>query len=394
MKIWIDGYEANIPQRLGSSQVAFELLRSLERIDRKNDYTILLPSPPLEDLPNERAGWRYKILKPKRLWTRIALPLALYSANIKPDLIFSPTHYVPRFVPRKIKRVVTIFDLSFLHFPESFLKKDLWQLKNWTKFSVINGDHIITISKFSKDDIVKQYGLARQKITVAYPGYDEKEFRVQSSEFRVKAVKEKYKIGDNYIIYIGTIQPRKNLVRLMKAFGSAIHLEGAKVHLRGVRERSRNELELVIVGKTKGEGRQGWMYEDILQTPQNLGIKDRVKFLGFVPTEDLPLLLSGALAFIQPSLWEGFGIPVVEAMATGVPVIVSNASSLPEVVGKAGLLVDPYSIDQIEQAIRTIVADKKLQQKYSKEGIAQAKKFSWDKMARTVLKVFKELAAK
>ena len=130
------------------------------------------------------------------------------------------------------------------------------------------------------------------------------------------------------------------------------------------------------------------MYEDTLQTPLNLGIESSVKFLGFVPTEDLSLLLSGALAFVQPSLWEGFGIPVVEAMASGVPVIVSNVSSLPEVVGKAGLLVDPYSIDQIEQAIRTIVADKKLRQKYSKEGNVRARNFSWDKMAREVLKVF------
>ena len=181
----------------------------------------------------------------------------------------------------------------------------------------------------------------------------------------------------------------------MEAFGNAIHLEGGgvrwnKVHLRGERERSRNELELVVVGKTRSEGRQGWMYEDILQAPRELGIDDRVKFLGYVPTEDLSCLLSGALASIQPSLWEGFGIPVVEAMATGTPVIVSNVSSLPEVVGKAGLLIDPYSIDQIEQAIRTIVTDKKLQQKYSKEGIIQAKNFSWDKMARTVLKVFEK----
>ncbi len=133
------------------------------------------------------------------------------------------------------------------------------------------------------------------------------------------------------------------------------------------------------------------MYEEILKSPKDLGIEDRVKFLGFVPTEELTDLLSKALAYVQPSLWEGFGIPVVEAMASGVPVIVSNVSSLPEVVGKAGLLVDPYSVDQIEQAIRTITTDKKLQQKYSKAGIVQAQKFSWHKMAKEVLKVFEKL---
>ena len=227
MKIWIDGYEANVLQRLGSSQVAFELLKSLEKIDVKNDYTILLPTPLLEDLPKEREGWKYRILKPKRLWTKITLPLTLYSARQKPDLIFSPTHYIPRFSPRKVKRIVTIFDLSFLHFPEMFTKRDLWQLKNWTKFSLDYADHIITISKFSKQDIVSQYGVDKNKITVAYPGYDREKFKIQNvsketafsrAKSKLKEVKRKYKIGDNYLIYVGTIQPRKNLIRLIEAF--------------------------------------------------------------------------------------------------------------------------------------------------------------------------------
>lgn len=393
VKIWIDGYEANVPQRLGSSQVAFELIRHLEEIDHENDYTIILPTPPLDDLPKERVRWRYKILSPKRLWTKIALPLALYTANIKPDLIFSPTHYIPRFSPAKVKRIVTIFDLSFLHFPEMFTSRDLWQLKNWTRFSVENADHIITISQFSKDDICQQYKLPKEKITVAYPGFDKEKFKVQSARFKIEEMRKRYKVGNNYIIYIGTIQPRKNLERLMEAFSRIVESE----HLRSVPQVQHHlgggKLALVIVGKTSGEGRQGWMYEDILQTPERLGIEDRVRFVGFVPTDDLPALLSGAFVFIQPSLWEGFGIPVVEAMATGTPVIVSNVSSLPEVVGKAGLLVDPYSVDQIEQAIRTIAADEKLRQEYSKEGILQAKKFSWDKMAREVLKVFEKVAS-
>ena len=394
MRFWIDGYEANVPQRLGSSQVAFELLTQFERIDKKNEYTIFLPDPPLSDLPKERKGWKYRVLKPKRLWTRIALPFALYTARQKPDLFFSPSHYLPRFLPSKIKKVVVIFDLSFLHFPEMFNRDDLWKLKNWTKFSVNNADCIVTISKFSKEDIYKEYSTPKKKITIAYPGYDKEKFRVQSLEFRVGEVKKKYNVGDNYLIYIGTIQPRKNIIRLMEAFGNAIHLEGVKTHLRGVRERSKNELELVIVGKHKGEGKQGWKYEDILKSPQKLGIESRVKFLGFVPTDELAFLISGATAFIQPSLYEGFGIPVAEAMACGVPVIVSDVSSLPEVVGQAGLLVNPYSVDQMEQAIRTIVADKKLRKKYSKAGLERVKMFSCGKMAKEVLKVFDRVEKK
>lgn len=368
MRIWIDGYEANVSKRLGSSQVAFELIRHFEKIDHQHDYVILLPESPMDDLPKERNRWRYRVLKPKRLWTRIALPLALYTTRQKPDLIFSPTHYMPRFSP--VKRVVTIFDLSFIHFPQMFEKRDLWQLKNWTKFSVKNADHIITISDFSKKDILEQYGVEKECITVAYPGYDVNIFHPIGDRLKVKSILKKYATLDNYIIYIGTVQPRKNLVRLIEAVS---RIEG---------------LKLVIVGKTTGEGRQGWMYEDILQTPKKLGIEDRVKFLGFVPTEDLPYLLSGALAFIQPSLWEGFGIPVLEAMACAIPVLVSDVSSLPEIVGKAGLTFDPYSVDQIEQAIRAIISDSKLRLRYSKLALIQVNKFSWDKTAKTVLKAF------
>src|SRR5689334_15062120 len=139
MKIAIDGYEANVLQRLGSSQVAYQLLKHLEKLDSKNEYTVFLPEAPLDDLPKERLGWKYQILKPKKLWTRIALPWALYTGKEKFNLIFSPTHFIPRFSP--IKRIVTIFDLSFLHFPKAFIKSDLWRLNNWTKFSVKNAEH-------------------------------------------------------------------------------------------------------------------------------------------------------------------------------------------------------------------------------------------------------------
>lgn len=375
MKIAIDGYEANVPQRLGSSKVAYELIKNLEKIDKKNEYVIYLPGEPLPDMPKPRNNFSYSVLKNNKLWTYFSLPLKLFREKNKPDLFFSPTHYIPRFSP--VKKIVTIFDLSFLHFPEMFKKSDLWKLKNWTKFSISNAEHIITISNSTKKDIVSTYGISKDKISVAYPGYDREKFtllagrqEVQSSKFKVEEIKEKYKIKNPYIIYIGTLQPRKNLIRLIEAVSRI------------------EDLNLVVVGKTSGEGREGWMYEDILKTPVELGCEDRVIFTGFVQGEDLPFLISGAVCFILPSLWEGFGIPVLEAMACGTPVIVSNSSSLPELVGNAGLKVDPYSVDQIEQAIRTLYTDKKLRVKLSKLSIVQAKKYSWEKMAKTVLKVF------
>lgn len=370
-KIFIDGYEANVSQRLGSSQVAFELIRSIEEIDHENEYTILLPNKPLSDLPKERDGFNYKVLRPNKLWTRIAIPFALYTTKQKPDVIFTPTHYIPRFT--KVKRVVTIFDLSYLHFPQMFEKKDLWQLTNWTKFSIENAEYIITISQFSKKDIIKNYKVDKKKITVAYPGFrSDKYFPISNLE-KIEQIKSLYKIYGNYIIFIGTLQPRKNLKKLIECF---LKIEN---------------LKLVIVGKTVGEGRKGWMYQEILDTPKNLGIEEKVIFTNFVPDEDLVYLLNGATAFILPSLCEGFGIPVVEAMACGTPVLVSNVSSLPEVVGKAGLLFNPNSQDQIEQAIRTIATDKKLRTKLTKLSIAQAQKFSWKKMAKMVVEVLENV---
>lgn len=393
MKIAIDGYEANVKERLGSSQWAYELINHLEKIDRKNEYVILLPSAPLDDLPRPRVNWTYKILKPKKFWTKIALPSELFLRQYKPDIFFSPTHYIPRFSPGKIKKIATIFDLSFLHFPEMFEKGDLWKLKNGTKFSAQNADYIITISNFSKQDIISQYNLNKKKITVVYPGYDDEKFKTQISNVKTSEIKRKYKIGDSYIIYIGTVQPRKNLVRLMEALAH-VHLPGEVTDGTAITHLGGEQLQLVIVGKITGQDRGGWKFEEILATPKQLGIEDRVKFLGFVPTDELNDLLSGSLAFVLPSFWEGFGIPVVEAMATGVPVIVSNVSSLPEVVGNAGILVDPYSVDQIEQAIRVMVTDKKLRQKYIKLGLQQAQKFSWKKAANEVLKVMKFASGK
>lgn len=371
MRIAIDGYEANVPQRLGSSQIAFELLKSLEKIDHKNEYIIFLPQMPMDDLPQERPGWRYQLIHINSFKTWLAIPLALFTAKEKPDLFFSPTHYGPVFSP--VKRIITIFDLAFLRFPQFFKKRDLWQLKLWTKISVMNATHIITISRASRDDIIKYYKVDENKITVAYPGFDKTIFHPISDQTAIQTVLDKYEIHGDYVIFIGTIQPRKNLVRLIEAFKKI------------------DNLKLVIVGKTSGLGRQAWMFEEIIKKPKELGTEDKVIFTGFVPAEDLPYLINGARAYILPSLWEGFGIPPLEAMACGTPVIVSSVSSLPEVVGSAGALVDPYSVEQIEQAIRAIGFDKKLRALKSREALKQAAKFSWTKMARIILKTFEEV---
>lgn len=375
--IWIDGYEANVPQRLGSGQVAFELIRNLEKIDHHNDYTVCIPNQPMEDLPGVRDGFKYKVLKPVKFWTRVALPLELLKAGQKPDVFFSPTHYIPRFT--NIKRVSMVFDVAFMRYPKMYKQKDLLQLREGTRYSLIHASSIITISKSSKKDIIKYFGkkndpkldpkILEEKIIVSYPGYNNKLYHPIKSPDKTQEILNKYSIKKPYVIYVSTIQPRKNHTRLIEAFKNI------------------ENLQLVIVGKTKGEGREGWMFEEILNLPEKLGIKEKIIFTGFVPDDEAVYLLNKSTALVYPSLWEGFGIPVVDAMACGVPVIVSNVSSLPEVVGKSGLLVNPESVVEIEQAIRLVSTDKKVHNKLCKMSLMQVKKFSWQKMAKDVMKV-------
>ncbi len=218
MRIWIDGYEANVSQRVGSGQVGFHLLRQIERLDKQNDYTVILASVPNADLPKEREGFRYKLIRPSRLKTWIGIPVALFSAKQKPDVFLSPTHYIPRFAPKGIKRVVMIFDLAFFHFQDLFTPKDFLQLKNWTGFSIKHADHIITISQSAKKEIEKYYDTSPEKITVAYPGFDNEVFKPINDPKKVRQLLDRYGISGNFVVFLGTIQPRKNIKKLIQSY--------------------------------------------------------------------------------------------------------------------------------------------------------------------------------
>ena len=206
-------------------------------------------------------------------------------------------------------------------------------------------------------------------------GYDQKRFKPQPKP-KIEAIKTKYKIKSDYIIFVGTLQPRKNLERLLEAF---------ELITRDQRPETSN-LKLVIIG------RKGWLYEPIYQKVKDLGVQSKVVFTDYVPDSDLPPLISGAKAYVLPSLWEGFGIPVIEAQACGVPVVVSSTSSLPEVVGDSGVLIDPNSADSIAKGIEKVISDDKLAHTLIQKGFQNVKRFSWQKCASNTLKVLDELA--
>ena len=362
MLIGVDGNEANVDRKVGIGEFAYRLLAEFYlRKDDDLDFEIFLKNPPGSDMPKEDKHWKYRVVGPKKFWTQFGLPVNLYTSRKKPDVFFTPTHYAPRFSP--VPCVVSIMDLSYIYYEYLFNKRDLYQLKNWTAYSVKNAGKIITISNSSKDDIIKYYKVPSGKIAVVYPGI-KKILDVKYKELGMGDLNKKFGIEGDYILFVGTLQPRKNITRLIEAFA-----------------KTKKDLQLVIVGK------KGWLYEDILSAPKKFGIEDRVKFLDFVKDEDLPSLYKNALCYVLPSLYEGFGLPVLEAMEYGCPVITSNISSLPEAGGNAALYIDPYNVEDIVEKIEKVVNSSALRAEMRKKGLEQVKKFSWEKSAGQVLEV-------
>jgi len=372
MIIGIDVNEANVDRKVGISEYVFQLMRQFSALPSKGvRWQVYLKNNPPKDFPDKTERWQYIVFGPKKLWTQLALPLRLAFSGSKPDVFFSPGHYSPRF--SRIPRVISIMDLAFHHFPEYFTTKDLAQLKSWTKYSILKADAIITISQATKDDILKLYGVKSEKVHVVYPGIKET-LSLEPHIYPMKELENKFGITKKYLLFVGTLQPRKNIRRLIEAF--------SKVY------KSNSDLQLVIVG------RKGWKYEEILSAPEEYGVKDSVAFLDFVKDEDLQMLYKGAQCFVWPSLYEGFGLPVLEAMRYGCPVITSNISSLPEAGGDAAVYVNPENVDDIAEKIKRVLGDKELRESMIKKGYQQVKKFSWEKAAKETLEIIKEVVKK
>ena len=372
MLIGIDGNEANVENKVGVSEFAFELLNRFSQIKREDSkIQVYLKDKPNSDLPLESNTWKYRVFRPKKLWTQWRLPLELYLARPRPSVFFTPSHYAPRFSP--IPTVVSVMDLSYLHFPELFNKSDLYQLINWTKYSVKKAKAVITISNSSRFDIIKAYDLPEAKVHVIYPGIKDI-IDLEPHIYPMNELSTKYQITDEYILFVGTLQPRKNIKRLIEAFSKLIS------------EPKHKNIQLIIVGK------KGWQYEDILAAPDEFNIPTQVKFLDYVHDEDLPQLYKNAICYVLPSLYEGFGLPILEAMQYDCPVITSNISSMPEAGGDAALYVNPTDTDDIMKKMKKLVESKELRKELIKKGRAQVNKFSWEKAAKEVLTILTSVA--
>lgn len=364
----IDGNEANITQRVGSNVFAFELLVALEELTRANtkvEWTVLLSSAAVEDLPEERKGWQYQVVGPKPFWTQIGLPLHLFFHQHKYQVFFTPGHYAPR--TSAIPYITSVMDLGFLKFPKQFRKKDYLQLKEWTRYSVKHAAKVLAISDFTKQSIVKHYKRKPADVFVAYPSLPV--VREDHSQLSPHWIKSELGITHPYILYVGTLQPRKNLVTLIKAFDEFC-----------VAYPKKDDPQLVIAGKV------GWLADETLKAVAHSPYRERIHVLGYVSDAQKTALYRKSRCAVLLGLYEGFGIPPLEAMAAGTIPIVADTSSLPEVIGEAGFKVSPHNTAELVAVFQEIF---KLTPRHRaallKKGRVQVKKFSWKDSAQIIL---------
>ncbi len=367
--IGIDASRAARGRRTGTETYSLKLIGALAEL-ASPQYRLRLytPQPPQPADWPDRPGVETRLIPWPRLWThlRLAAELALHP----PDVLFVPAHVLPLYCP--VPAAVTVHDLGYLYYPDAHTRFARWYLHWSTRRHCRTARHIFADSQATRQDLVRHYQADPARISVVYLGRDESLAPV-TDPAELARVRARYNFPDTYLLYLGTLQPRKNLIRLVEAF----HLAGRREALQGV--------HLVIAGK------KGWLYEDIFRRVNELGLVDRVHFPGYIADQDKPALLSAALGFVFPSLYEGFGLPVLEAMACGTPVLTAAGSSLPEVAGEAALLVDPHRPEDIAAGIVRLVSDAGLRRRLVERGFVQVQKFSWGQTAQKVWEILLSL---
>jgi len=366
----IDASRAARAHRTGTETYSLELIKELANMaSTSHRLRLYTPHPPQHTDWPDSPHVETRIIPWPRLWTHMRLAVEL--RQHPPDVLFVPAHVLPLYCP--VPAVVTVHDLGYCYYPEAHRNFDRWYLDWTTRRHTRVARHLVADSLATQQDLVNFYDADPRNIEVVYLGRDESLVPVTEANV-IKQTRAKYKIEGDYLLYLGTLHPRKNLVRLVEAF----HKTSTALQ--------NGEIKLVIAGK------KGWLYDTIFERVRQLGLTDRIIFAGYVEAVDKPALLSGALAYIFPSLYEGFGLPVLEAMACGTPVLTSNISSLPEVAGEAALLVDPHSTDEIATGLTQLVTNSDLRRQLVAQGYQQIQKFSWQKAATQVFELLEKTA--
>lgn len=351
----------------GITQYILRLIQGLAEIDRENEFIILQSRKDkhiIVDKPN---------FKRVPLWTPSHHRFEQYTLRVEISRLGLDVLHSADFIPpfrRNCKSVITIHDLAFLLYPH-FLTKESARYYGQIDEAVKWTDHIIAVSESTKQDTIRLLGVPEHKITVIYESASPI-YRPVNDLRILQQTKDRYHIARDFILFVSTIEPRKNLPTLLKAY-------------RQLLDSYKADVKLVVVG------RRGWLSEEVFTLVDKLKLTNDVLFLSRVPVEDLLHLYNAAHLLVQPSFYEGFGLPPLEAMACGTPVVVSNVSSLPEVVGDAGLLVDPENVSELTVAIWRVLTDEALRADLIAKGFKRAQYFSWEKTALQTLELYRRV---
>ncbi|PWT95434.1 MAG: glycosyltransferase family 1 protein [Blastocatellia bacterium] len=370
MRIAIDAH--SVGTKLGGNETyASNLVEALAQIDNSNEYTLYVTTEEAYDrFTNRWTNFKVRSTRPHTPLIRIPLTL---SAELRknPVDVLHVQFTAPPFCPCPV--IVSIHDLSFEHLPHTFNRRSRTQLRLTVRRSARRAARILSLSEHTRRDIAETYRIDPAQIT-AIPPAAPSHYGPVVDEKELQRVRHTYGIEGEYVLSVGSIQPRKNLARLVRSYASLLaKYPGGRFP------------KLVLVGKC------AWLYDETFRTLQETGINDSVILTGYVPESDLPALYSGCSAFVYPSFFEGFGLPPLEAMKCGAPVIVGNMTSLPEVVGDAALQVDPFDEKEIASAVEQIVNDQGLRDKLRVKGWARAEMFDWRETARRTLQVYEEV---
>lgn len=312
---------------------------------------------------NINALFPYGVIR--RIWSFFPIP---YEAFFQKSDI---THFFNYIVPTKLtgKVITTIYDMSYKYYPETLDRRNYKRIIKGICYSVERSDVIITISENSKKEILEEFNIPEQKVQIVYPSFD-----TIKSDQSFQQISDKFCIPSNYILYVGNLEPRKNIPALLKSFAK-------------LKKETYLDYHLVIAGQ------KGWLYDSIFKTVEDLSVSKDVTFTGYISAEDKSALYKNASLFVYPSLYEGFGIPILESMSCGIPVICSNTSSMPEAAGEAALLVDPNDSDAIAVAMNKMLSNEDLRNEKIQLGYRQAEKFSWDKSAEKLMSIYQSLGS-
>ena len=367
MIIGIDASRANKSIRTGVEWYSYHLIEEFKKIDSKNQYFLYTNEPLTGDLAKCPENFKEVVLKwwLPRLWTLGRLSWEMKFGKYKPDILFVPAHTIPLLQPKKT--VVTVHDIGFEHMPSAYKWADKLYHRFTIQFIKRFSDKIITVSHFSKKDLIEFYNILPKKITAIHNGFDN---LVYNETVRKQTTKP---IAADYILFIGRLEEKKNIGRLLEAFAVFKKKYPNDSH------------KLVLIGK------KGFGWERFEKIIEKNNLKDIVVIPGWVEEKEIPAWIAHSELFVFPSLFEGFGIPVIQAMACGTPVICSNTTSLPEVAGEAALLFNPEKTEEIASRIAQVLLNPEVADSLTVKGERQSRKFSWRKCAEETLDVLIEI---